>query len=265
MQEGLGSPTGLSTEDSRQHSAIAADCLYQNMVRDLDGSDLTRGEEAQIGVESVVKFTQLILDGNGKQAERFIDKMIADDVQANEVLGNMFPESARLLGQKWVDDECSFVDVSLGLAAMHRLLHAFSPLLTEEVSLVEAQPIVLITPIPGEQHIFAASLLGEYFRASSWIVHSGIKADWSTLVRQVSFDYFDVVCVTVSHLDKIDDCFGLISDLRKNSQNRHIAVLAGGPPFQENPSLTSKVGADATASDAMEAVEVANKVILSRA
>jgi methanogenic corrinoid protein MtbC1 len=39
------------------------------------------------------------------------------------------------------------------------------------------------------------------------------------------------------------------------SRNRHIGVLVGGPLFTQNPDWVARVGADATAHDALHAVQ----------
>jgi methanogenic corrinoid protein MtbC1 len=49
--------------------------------------------------------------------------------------------------------------------------------------------------------------------------------------------------------------------IRQASRNRDITVMVGGRLFLERPELVAKVGADAMATDARQAVMVADGVV----
>lgn len=208
----------------------------------------------------VEHFTNLLLNSSDSKAVHFINSLFRDGASANAVFTDVLSPSARLLGALWQRDKCSFADVTLGLSAIHRVLYREADRLGREIDARSHDHAILITPLPGENHIFAASLLAEYFRAALWMVRSGIGESKSAIVQIVRRQPFDVVGVTVSSVHKIPACKQLISEIREHSLNPNIKILTGGPPFIESEVTCDDVNSDATAMDAANAVRVARAV-----
>ena len=71
-----------------------------------------------------------------------------------------------------------------------------------------------------------------------------------------------VVGVTMGALDHLDDVALTIHSLRRASQNPELAVIVGGAPFNREPDLVARVGADGTAPDGPTAVVLAKRLLL---
>jgi methanogenic corrinoid protein MtbC1 len=66
-----------------------------------------------------------------------------------------------------------------------------------------------------------------------------------------------VIGLSASVDDQLEALETFISELRSASRNPSVGVMVGGPVFLNNASLVGEVGADFTASDARQAVELA--------
>jgi methanogenic corrinoid protein MtbC1 len=66
-----------------------------------------------------------------------------------------------------------------------------------------------------------------------------------------------VIGLSASVDDQVEPLETFINDLRAASRNRSVGVMVGGPLFLNNASLVGAVGADFTACDARQAVEMA--------
>lgn len=241
--------------------------MVASLMRTSEG--VTDGATCRIPDQKAVKvtekahvehFTNLLLNSSDSEAVHFIDRLFRDGASANAVFANVLSPSARLLGALWQQDKCSFADVTLGLSAIHRVLYREADRLGREIGATSHDHAILITPLPGENHIFAASLLAEYFRAALWMVRSGIGESKSAIVQIVRRQPFDVVGITVSSVHKIPACKQLIGEIREHSLNPNVKILTGGPPFIENAVTCDDVNSDATALDAANAVRVAKAV-----
>ncbi len=207
-------------------------------------------------------FTDLVLRGADNAVNAaFIRHADADGASISSLFLELLSGSARMLGERWESDECSFVDVTLGLATLHTLLHRYGERLEEEVEPVMDDRAILITPIPGEDHIFAASVVLQFFRSARWRAYSGIGESREAILRSVEDDPPDVIGVAVSAGDKLSDCLDFVGELRSRCPNKAMKVLVGGPPFLEQPSAYRTVGADATAQDAVTALAVAASLV----
>ncbi|MEM1018856.1 MAG: cobalamin B12-binding domain-containing protein [Pseudomonadota bacterium] len=211
--------------------------------------------------QDIEAFVDLLLACPEDEVIQEFQGLIALGCPVSHVLGTFLAGSANALGERWEQDTCSFADVTLGMAVIHRLLRQFSDLLIGEVPSVSGAPTVLVTPLPGETHIFAVALLAEYFRAAGWRVLSGINAKLRNILESVAANQVGVVAISVTGQDKIAPTQKFVQQLRHRSKDTNMRVLVGGPPFMSRPSLQRDVGADATAVDALAALETARHLL----
>lgn len=214
--------------------------------------------------DEIVAFTNVLVNCEAEDASRYFAGILEKGHSISTLFDELLTGSAHLLGKMWAHDDCSFAEVTLSMATLHSLLHRYSQRLALEIGAVPGTPLILITPIPGENHILAASMLAEYFRAAQWRVQSGIDMSRVDLIRGIESEYYDVIGITVSRADKIDDCARLVGELRSRSRNREVYILVGGPPFDLNSELYMDMGANGSAVDAMEALDVANAIWSAR-
>jgi methylmalonyl-CoA mutase cobalamin-binding subunit len=73
-------------------------------------------------------------------------------------------------------------------------------------------------------------------------------------VAAVQAHEFDLFGMSASSDERLDQIAPMIMSVRKASRNRDITVMVGGRLFVERPELVAKVGADAMATDARQAV-----------
>ena len=166
--------------------------------------------------------------------------------------------TARHLGKMWDEDECDFIDVTIGVARLQKLLAIFNE--TYDLPDLATRRQVLMALAPGNQHSFGASMIDRLLSAAGWQVqteYSGIAED---IVHAVRRNWFAVVGLTVGSDRQFDALGSVISDIRMASQNAQLGILVGGSMFTENPALAISVGADATAANAPAAVLAAQKL-----
>jgi methanogenic corrinoid protein MtbC1 len=97
----------------------------------------------------------------------------------------------------------------------------------------------------------------EFFRRAGWDVYSEPCANAQELTALARHGWFDVIGLSASVDDQLEPLETFISELRSASRNPSVGVMVGGPAFLNNASLVGAVGADFTASDARQAVELA--------
>ena len=211
---------------------------------------------------------------------RFADQLIAPEADAASTyfatlrrrgLGleslyiDLMGSAARLLGEDWVEDRRSFADVTLGLARLQTMMRSLSPAFTDADAPPRARDAedrrILLAATPGEQHTFGVSMVEEFFRRDGWEVSVDGGAGESLLAAAVSVERFAVVGLSLCRDDLIDALQSAIRSIRQHSLNADVSILVGGRVFAEDPSLAHRIGADAHARDAREAVERAEWLI----
>ena len=166
--------------------------------------------------------------------------------------------TARHLGEMWDRDECDFIDVTLGVGRLQKLLAIFN----ETYALPELgnRRVFLMATAPGNQHSFGASMIEKLLSAAGWQVEVEYSGDVKKLVEAVRGNWFAVVGLTAGSDAQLDGLESAIAQVRQNSKNPLVGVLVGGPMFRQNPELATEIGADATAPNAPTAVLAAQKL-----
>jgi MerR family transcriptional regulator, light-induced transcriptional regulator len=166
--------------------------------------------------------------------------------------------TARFLGEMWERDECDFIDVTLGVARLQKLLAVFND--THSLPALNARRHVLMATTPGNQHTFGVSMVEKFLLAAGWRVRTELSGTSQDIVDHVQQDWFAVAGLTAGSNGQIPDLISTIADVRRFSKNPNIGIMVGGPMFIENPQLSVEVCADATAVNAPTAVLVAQKL-----
>ncbi len=180
---------------------------------------------------------------------------------AEQICLDLFTPAARLLGEMWVDDTATFVDVTLGVARLQQVIHRLGDLLRVPLG-AEPRGKALIGTVPGEQHTFGVTIVAEFLRRDGWMVvlvpsHLPI----SDVVRLAGEDWFDLVSFSAANDRCEDQLRRLLGQVRKQSRNRSFRALVGGRLVNERDGVAARVGADASAPDARAAVTAAATLI----
>jgi MerR family transcriptional regulator, light-induced transcriptional regulator len=119
----------------------------------------------------------------------------------------------------------------------------------------------LLTIIPGDQHSFGLSMVAEFFRRAGWNLCTGPFSSHQELTSLVHNHWFDIVGFSVSSDRRLDELKKDIHDIRRDSRNRQVGIILGGPMITAQPGLVASMGADMMSADAITAPQQAHGLI----
>lgn len=166
--------------------------------------------------------------------------------------------TARHLGEMWDGDACDFIDVTLGVARLQKLLAIFN--CTHDVPALHERRQVLMAMTPGDQHYFGVTMVEKFLRAAGWAVEEAHEATQEAIEGAVRRNWFAVAGFTLGSDRGIGALREAIAGVRAASANPAIGIMVGGPMFNDHPDLVTAIGADATAPNAPAAVLVTQKL-----
>lgn len=200
-------------------------------------------------------FTQLCLQNDAAQANRFVDGLMDRGLTPAQVFMELVTPAARHLGVLWDRDECDFTQVTCGLAIMHQMIYRLG-YETPTAALNEGeQESVMLACAPGSQHFLGLTIVADLYRKAGANVVLEISSTESELLRAVSHEWFDVVGISVALAAQLQSLPSLIAHLREQSGNPQVKVVLGGPVFLFNPITAPALGADAIFTDAQAALQ----------
>lgn len=214
--------------------------------------------------EEVVEFVELVLSGDEAAVQKHINRLRADGLSVETLYMELFTGAARRLGEFWTADRCNFVQVTLAVMTLQRLVHELGPDFQAEVPALLNGHSSLLLPLPGEQHNFGLSIVAQYFRRDGWDVCSDVIATSSALVDVVRNREFTMLGLSASCDIHLEAMASRIAMVRRATRNKTMVIMVGGHVFNEHPDLVAKVGADFSASDARKAVLRAREILERR-
>ena len=217
-----------------------------------------------MSMEFIAGFAASLIAGDDRAARTHVEQLRHGGMTAEAVCLQALTPVARFLGEEWVNDRCSFLDVTTATASLHGIMNELRPSFQNRAVVGADRRRMMLFTAPGEQHRFGLSMLAEFFRKDGWQVALPLGTTIKQITAVVTSRPTDVVGFSAGsdrHLGTLAAC---IAALRTSSYNPDVVVMVGGPVFLERPELARMVGADATAACAEEAVLRAEQLLEAR-
>ena len=161
------------------------------------------------------------------------------------VRAELLKAAARDLGNGWSRDDCTELDVTLGLFTLHtvmRQLDQHTPISSKFAG------VALVTPQSGEPHCLGAAMSARTLKARGWQVQCEFPGDDDELAGLLAATWFDRLDLSLSvahqRFDRLGALTATIAMARLASPNRALNIVVSGRAFAEDAGLAARVGAD---------------------
>ncbi|GJD99139.1 hypothetical protein GMJLKIPL_1055 [Methylobacterium isbiliense] len=207
--------------------------------------------------EAIARFAALMLASADADPMAEIQDFLDGGMSFDGLLLELLAPTARHIGRLWEEDACDFVQVTVAMARLRRLVHDLEMLFVEPPPADPASRRVLLVPAPGETHTFGLTIVTHFFTEAGWDVASGVSWRETKPLEHLRDAWFDVVGISLSCDVFLEALAEAVPIIRRASCSRDLRILVGGPAFENRPDRVRRVGADAVALDAREAPGIA--------
>ena len=179
-------------------------------------------------------------------ANDLIVDLVKKGMSAERVIIDLFAPTANLIGEMWADDDCTFTDVTVVLARLHLLTRELGIALRPLSVPNAAGYLAVLSPAPGEQHIFGLTIVEQF------LVANGVDVLWTSptaIVELVQTRFVHVVGFTMSQPERVEALAELVGEISSESKNPDLATLVGGRCFVEDLELAERVDATIVVSN----------------
>lgn len=264
---GLGSGAALSTlkflgaAAAAALSSLDAEILlaFIDTAIDLAKAPATEPEPAMADPRAAT-YLGHILSEHRKVAVEYIMSLHADGVPLKDIYLSVFGPVQRELGRLWQTRRIGVAQEHYGTAitqlAMARLYPA---LFTGE----RRSRRMAAAGVGGELHELGIRMVADFFEMDGWESrYYGGNLPPTELAKAIAADKPDLLCLSATMPWHVQDLKATISAVRLIPGLASLPILAGGRPFAISPELWRAVGADGTAANAQEALELADKLLV---
>lgn len=211
--------------------------------------------------DDVVVLSRLLRADDLEAARNFVCDFARRGVDSEKIILDLLAVAAVEVGDCWLDDGCSFCDVTLVLARLQCITRALFAELPGAHPRARDRRRVLLVPTSGEQHTFGLVLLEEMLRAAGWEV-LGEPTDVALQVLRTN--YIEALGLTACRVERLEALAAYIHQARLVSKNQDLVVVVGGRCFDLAPELAVTVGADGTAESPTEAARLVRELVTAR-
>lgn len=211
--------------------------------------------------EDISAFVAAVRSQDDTRGAQCVRGVLAEGATVEAVYLDLLAPAARRLGALWECDECDFVEVTVALGRMQRLLRDLSKLFLADTGHAEAVGNVFLTCVPGEQHTLGIIMVGEFLLRDGWRVLVGAPWTDGDLLTMVAHEWYDVIGFSVGTESRLAVLRRDIRRLKQASRNPNVQIMVGGQLFADDAALAEQLGADAIAADAREAPSIARSLL----
>jgi len=204
----------------------------------------------------VETFAHLAFSADDSDASQLMEQMLDDGVSPESVMLDLLAPAARLLGEKWCNDDANFLEVTLGLSRIQRLLRQLRP---PASGLLQERGQALLMPVPGEQHTLGLRITEELLLRDGWSVRLVPVPDAQAAGQLAAVENYDFVGFSLGGERLIPALRQSIAAVRTQSRNRSVRIIVGGVGIAGLDRALHPLDADALATDAHEAVSQARR------
>lgn len=207
----------------------------------------------EVEAERVMELVRHLTAPEEEAVDAYLDAVLEGGISCEAVYLDLLAPAARRLGAMWEDDSCDFVEVTVALGRMQRVLRSLSHLFLAGAAGQQPAGRIFLTCLPGEQHTLGLVMVAEFFVRAGWWTDLGHPVSEADLLQSVRGEWYDVVGVSMACDGSLPRLKREVQAIRRASRNPAVRLMVGGRAFDADPALVRRVGADGTAGDARQA------------
>ena len=243
-----GAPDGYSATVVSGFASVVVSLLAERSIKN---AAMSKGPVREEIVES---FVTAALSGTERAFDALLAHFRKTRISFAMVTDTYIPEAARRMGDEWMDDQLSWLDVSIGTARLQSLVREISAAWTADQADSHSLGAVLLLVPEGEQHTLGPMVVMGQLRRLGISVCLRINATQRELTNLMDQRQFDGILVSVATETRLHSAAVLIKTMR-TLRKKLPPIIIGGPIVLENPSLAASAGADYTCADIATAME----------
>lgn len=203
---------------------------------------------------------QAVIDGQAEEAKEVADQVVAVGANPLEVVEEVLSPAMDEVGRRYEEADYFIPDLVMAGEAMKAAMSVLGPALVARGQARSSPGVVVIGTVEGDIHEIGKSLVATMLEAAGFIVHDlGVDVPTADFVSQAREFDADVVGLSALLTTTMLNQRSVIEGLVEAGLRERVKVVIGGAPA--SPQWAERIGADAYAENAREAVAVTRRLM----
>lgn len=205
------------------------------------------------------QYFEALRRGERHLASRLVLDAVAAGTPVKEIYLHVFQPAQHEIGRLWQTNRISVAQEHYCTAATQLIM---SQLYSHIFATAKNGRNLIATCVSGDLHEIGVRMVTDFFELDGWSTfYLGANMPHAGVIAAIKERQADVLAVSATISYHVDAVADLISAVRRDPLAKHVKILAGGYPFNRDPGLWQKVGADGSALDAQQAILLANQLV----
>jgi MerR family transcriptional regulator, light-induced transcriptional regulator len=203
-------------------------------------------------------YLRAVLDGDRRKAFEVVDRALDVGLDLGTVYLQVFQPTLREVGRLWQENRISVADEHLATAITQAaMVRLFERVFSWKPG---GRRSLLAACVDTERHEMGLRMLCDLLELEGWDTsYLGASVPTDSLVAMIERKKPDAVALSVAIAPHLSGLSEVISTIRARLDDDAPLILVGGRPFLDDPDLALRLGADLTARDAAQAVDLLQK------
>jgi MerR family transcriptional regulator, light-induced transcriptional regulator len=204
-------------------------------------------------------YLKALLNRDRESAARIISQLVEKNTPIEEIYEQIFQVTQYEVGRLWQRNEVSVGQEHYCTAATQQIMSTLYPKI---FSTEKSGKKMTACSVSGELHEIGIRMVADLFELRGWDTdYLGANMPEEEILTWIENHKPHLLAISVTLPVHLSKARHLIELIRRNSTSSGLKILAGGYLFSKDPDLWKKVGADASASSAKEAVDLADSMV----
>lgn len=205
------------------------------------------------------KMKNAVVEGDKGAAMESAHQVLEQRIKPREAIENGFTPGITEMGELWEEGEVFLPELVLSAEAMKAGIEILKPEMEKRNETAPTLGTVVIGTIEGDIHDIGKSLVASLLAAAGFnVIDLGVDVPVDKFIDEAKSNNADFIGVSALLTTTMAGQKKVIEKLKAEGMRDQVKVLVGGAPVSKK--WASEIGADASPTGAMEAVQTARKM-----
>lgn len=208
------------------------------------------------------EYLSLLLHTKKKEALDLITGLRNNGISITDIYEHIFKATQHEVGYLWLTKQIGVGQEHFCTAATQVIMTSLYP------DIFSSQKIglkMIACSAAGDIHEMGIRMIADLFEMGGWdTYYLGGNMPDDEIIKTIKQHKPDLLAISVTmpfHISKVQK---LIAKIRSDPATRQLLILAGGEPFRLLTDMWKKIGADGFAENGMNAITLANNLIIAK-
>ena len=213
---------------------------------------------------SLIEELQLsVVDGDRERARKAAQEVLKAGIAPLEAVEYGLSQGLRIIGDKFGRLEVFLPELIMASNAFSSAMEVLEPAIKAKGQQRKSPGTVVIGTVKGDIHMIGKDIVAMLLKTAGFEVHDlGADVPFSTFLREAARVKADIIAMSSLLTSTMPGQRDLITLLTERGERDKYAIMVGGGPVTQE--WADQIGADAYGKTAVEAVELALRLIEKR-